>query len=49
MIQHVFAQQAKFLANTLNTNKVEHGNNGSTLNVKQFKQTVKYILRFFKK
>jgi hypothetical protein len=49
MIQHVFTQQAKFLANTLNTNKVEHGNNGSTLNVKQLKQTVKYILRFFKK
>jgi hypothetical protein len=49
MIQHVFAQQAKFSANTLNTNKVEHGNNGSTLNVKQLKQTVKYILRFFKK
>jgi hypothetical protein len=49
MIQHVFAQQAKFLANTLNTNKVEHGNNGSTLNVKQPKQTVKYISRFLKK
>ncbi len=49
MIQHIFAQQAKFLANTLNTNKVEHGNNGSTLNVNQLKQTVKYILPFFKK
>jgi hypothetical protein len=49
MLQHVFAQQAKFLANTFNTNKVEHGNNGSTLNVKQLKQTVKYISRFFKK
>jgi hypothetical protein len=49
MIQHVFAQQAKFSANTLNTNKVENGDNGSTLNVKQLKQTVKYILRLFKK
>jgi hypothetical protein len=49
MIQHVFAQQAKFLANTLNTNKVEHGHNNSTLNVKQLEQTVKYISRFFKK
>ncbi len=50
MIQHVFVQQAKFLAaNTLNTNKVEHGNNGSILNVKQLKQTVEYISCFFRK
>jgi hypothetical protein len=49
MIQHVFAQQAKFLANTLNTNKVEHGDDGSTLVIRQLEQTVKYISRFLKK
>jgi hypothetical protein len=49
MIQHIFTQQAKFLTKTLNTNKVEHGDNGSNLNVKQLKQTVKDILRCFKK
>jgi hypothetical protein len=49
LIQHVFAQQAKFLANTLNTNKVEHGDDGSTLVIRQLEQTVKYISRFLKK
>jgi hypothetical protein len=42
MLQHVFAQQAKFLANSLNTNKVEHSDNGSTLIIKQRDQPVKY-------
>ena len=41
MLQHVFAQQAKFSANNLNTNKVEHGDNGSTLIIKVLEQTVK--------
>jgi hypothetical protein len=49
MLQHVFAQQAKFSANSINTNKVEHGDNGSTLNIKQLDQTVKYSVRFFKR
>jgi hypothetical protein len=49
MLQHVFAQQARFSANTLNTNKVEHGDDGSTLVIKQLEQTVKYCSRFFKK
>jgi hypothetical protein len=48
MLQHVFTQQAKFLASSLNTNKVEHGDNGSTLNIKQLDQTVKNSVRFFK-
>jgi hypothetical protein len=42
MLQHVFAQQSKFSASSLNTNNVEHGNNGSTLNIKQLDQTIKY-------
>ncbi len=42
ILQHVFAQQAKFLTNSLNTNKVKHGDNGSTLNIKQLDQTIKY-------
>ena len=41
MLQHVFAQQAKFSANNLNTNKIEHGDNGSTLIIKVLEQTVK--------
>jgi hypothetical protein len=49
MLQHVFAQQAKFLANSLNINKVEHGNNGSTLIIKQLDQTIKYFVQFFKR
>ena len=49
MLQHVFAQQAKFSANSLNTNKVEHGDNGSTLVIKQLEQTIKYSARFFKR
>ena len=49
MLQHVFAQQAKFSANSLNTNKVEHGDNGSTLITKVLDQTVKYSVRFFKR
>ena len=49
MLQHVFAQQAKFSANSLNTNKVEHGDNGSTLIIKVLEQTVKYSVHFFKR
>ena len=49
MLQHIFAQQAKFSANSLNTNKVEHGDNGSTLIIKVLDQTVKYSVRFFKR
>ncbi len=49
MLQHVFAQQAKFLANSLNTNKVEHSDNGSTLIIKQRDQPVKYSAWFFKR
>jgi hypothetical protein len=49
MLQHVFAQQAKFSANSLNTNKVEHGDNGSTLIIKQLEQTIRYSVRFFKR
>ena len=49
MLQHFFAQQAKFSANSLNTNKVEHGDNGSTLITKVLDQTVKYSVRFFKR
>jgi hypothetical protein len=48
MLQHIFAQQANFSANSLNTNKVEHGDNGSTLIIKVLDQTVKYSVRFFK-
>ncbi len=49
MLQHVFAQQAKFSANSLNTYKVEHGDNGSTLIIKVLDQTVKYSVHFFKR
>jgi len=49
VLQHVFAQQAKFSANSLNTNKVEQGDNGSTLIIKVLDQTVKYSVRFFKR
>ena len=48
MLQHVFTQQAKFSSNSLNTNKVEHGDNGSTLIIKQLEQTIRYSVRFFK-
>ena len=43
-----FAQQAMFSANSINTNKVEHGDNCLTLNIKQIELTVKYSVRFFK-
>jgi hypothetical protein len=49
MLQHIFAQQAKFLVNSLNTNKVEHGDNGSMLIIKQLDQTIKYLVQIFKR
>ena len=48
MLQHVFSQQAKFLANSLNTNKVEHRDISSALIIKQLDQTVKYPVQIFK-
>jgi hypothetical protein len=41
-----FSQQSKFSANTLNTHKVEHGDDGSTLIIKQLDQTVQYLAHF---
>jgi hypothetical protein len=49
MLQHVFAQQAKFSANSLITNKVKHGDNRSTLIIKQLEQTIQYSVYFFKR
>jgi hypothetical protein len=44
MLQYVFAQQAKFLGNALNTNMIEHGDNGSMLIIKQLDQPITYFL-----
>ncbi len=49
MLQHVFAQQAKFSANSLNTNKVEHGDNGSTLIIKVLDQTAQVLSSFLQR
>ena len=49
MMQHVFAQQARFSCSTINTNKVEIEGHAAVLEAKIIDQTTKYISRFFKK
>ena len=49
MMQHVFVQQAKFAANTLNTNKIEVHGPTVALVTKQVDVSIKYLARFFKK